>query len=92
MKAALLDADGVFQKIDDVPVPTERHLPQITQCDLPAGKYKWIPDPTSPSGGAFWPLKYLRRIEQDKLDVQGAQEAAQRMVERRAQRKRERGE
>jgi hypothetical protein len=92
MRAALLDADGVFQRIDDVAELTPLHLPQITQCDLPPGKYRWVPDPLVPTGGAFWPVKFLNRVEQDKLDVKAAQEAAQKMAERRAQRKKDRGE
>lgn len=92
MRMALLDADGVYLGLVDAQEVTPLHLPQITKCDLPPGKYKWIPDSGSPTGGAFWPLKFIKRLEQDKLDVKAAQDAAQRMVERRAARKRERGE
>ena len=92
MRMALLDADGVFQGLVDAQEITPFHLPQITDCDLPAGKYKWLPDPRNPQGGAFWPVRFLKRIEQDKLDVKAAQEVAQRIAARRLQRKRERGE
>lgn len=87
MRMALLSPAGVFLRMDDVEEPTERHLPQITECDLPPGRYKWVPDPDNPFGGAFWEMRWLARVEQDKLDVIAASQAAQRLSERRAQRK-----
>lgn len=92
MRMALLDADGVFQGLVDAQEITPLHLPQITDCDLPPGKYKWVSDSGSPQGGAFWPVRFIKRIEQDKLDVKAAGEMAQRIAARRLQRKRERGE
>lgn len=43
VKAALLDENGVFLRIDSIPIDqlTPRHLPQITECDLPPGKARW---------------------------------------------------
>lgn len=87
MRMALLSPAGVFLRMDDVAQPTDRHLPQITECDLPPGRYKWVPDPENPSGGAFWEMRWLARIEQDKQDVIAAAQAAQRLIDRRAQRK-----
>lgn len=58
IKAALLDEQGIFLRIDELEDEaeiTERHLPGITDCDLPAGRYVWRADPSNPYGGAFWP-------------------------------------
>ena len=63
IRAALLDARGVYQRIDTLASAadlTPLHLPQITGCDLPAGEYVWIPADNQ-FGGAFWPLAWLRR-------------------------------
>jgi hypothetical protein len=92
MKAALLDDNDVFLGIVEVDVPGARHLPQINECDLPPGKYRWIADPANAAGGAFWPIAFLERREQDARDVQAARGAAARLAQRRAQRKQERGE
>jgi len=73
IKAALLDERGVFLRIDEVgsvDALTERHLPSIVACDLPPGRYLWIPDErrrpngrlVNAYGGAFWDLDWLRRI------------------------------
>ena len=42
--AARLDADGYFAGMDELPETelTERHLPNVSECDLPPGKYRWI--------------------------------------------------
>lgn len=59
IKAALLNEQGIFLKIDIVSKKaelTELHLPQITACDLPPGKYRWVADQKNSYGGAFWPL------------------------------------
>src|SRR5688572_14868512 len=87
MRAALLDDNDVFIRVEEVVEPTNRHLPQITECDLPSGKYQWIADSNNPYGGAFWPVKWLERVEQDKRDVIAAAQAAQVLVQRRALRK-----
>jgi len=68
IRAALLDASGVFLRVDALSSPadlTARHLAQITECDLPAGAYRWIADDANPYGGAFWPLTWLKRIADD---------------------------
>ena len=39
--AALLDAEGYFVRMEVPDEMTERHLPQITECDLPPNAYKW---------------------------------------------------
>src|SRR5688572_33292615 len=87
MRMALLSPAGVFLRMDDVEQPTANHLPQITECDLPPGRYKWVPDLENPFGGAFWEMKWLARVEQDKLDVIAASQAMQTLATRRAQRK-----
>jgi hypothetical protein len=59
IKAALLDEQGIFLCIDeltDAGQLTDRHLPAITECDLPSGRYFWKADDTNPYGGAFWPI------------------------------------
>lgn len=93
--AALIDADGVFLRMEELADPrqlTARHLPQITACDLPAGKYKWVADARNPYGGAFWSLEWLKRIEDDRAAVRAALEKEQRIAARRAERRRQRGE
>lgn len=70
--AALLDRNDVYLRIDTLPDPsalTPRHLPQITACDLRAGRYKWIADVAGPMGGAFWPLDWLNRTSPDQRAV-----------------------
>lgn len=73
-RAALLDENGVFLRLDELgdKKPTKRHLPQITECDLPPGQYKWVPDTDNPSGGSFWPMKILDRMEEDRAAVKKA--------------------
>lgn len=65
IKAALLDENGIYLRIDELEGPkqlTPRHLPKITECDLPPGRYYWAPakrdilNNPNPLGGAFWPL------------------------------------
>jgi hypothetical protein len=62
IKAALLDEQGIFLGIDeltDAGQLTDQHLPGITECDLPPGRYRWVPtevNTINPYGGAFWPL------------------------------------
>lgn len=77
--AALLDENGVYlsmEALEDASQLTERHLPQITFCDLPPGKYRWIADEKNPEGGAFWPVKWLERVARDKQAVIEARERA----------------
>jgi hypothetical protein len=92
MRAALLSPAGIFLRIEEVEQLTERHLPQIVECDLPTGQYQWIPDPDNPYGGAFWHVKWVQRVKQDLLDVEKAKNAAQTLAARRAARRTERGE
>lgn len=67
--AALLDERGIFLKIDTLKSKaglTVHHLPHITSCDLPPGKYRWMPTPddkTNPYGGQFVPLPKNTRAE-----------------------------
>jgi hypothetical protein len=45
-RAALLDEQGVYLRMDELTDPadlTVRHLPQITACDLQSGQYVWLP-------------------------------------------------
>ena len=98
IKAALLDApaasgNGTFLRVDtlaDDRALTDRHVPAITACDLPTGKYLWIPDAGNPFGGAFWPINYLNRLAQDQVDVAAAEARAGArqliVIERRARR------
>lgn len=46
VRAALLDGDGVYLGMDDIPADllTDRHLPEVGDCDLPPGKYRWDAD------------------------------------------------
>jgi hypothetical protein len=73
IRAAFLDPRGVFLKmveLESVSELTERHVPTITQCDLPPGQYLWIPDGrrrldgslVNEYGGAFHELAWLRRL------------------------------
>ena len=62
--AALLDANGVFLRIDELASEadlTPRHLAAITTCDLAPGEYKWVPDDANPYGGAFWNITWLKK-------------------------------
>lgn len=77
IRAALLDEGGRFVRIDSLESAdalTPRHLPQITECDLPAGQYLWVAEPSvredgalaNPYGGSFWCLAWLRRAAEDR--------------------------
>jgi len=79
IKAALLDApaaggNGVFLRVEELAgeaALTDRHVLAITACDLPPGKYRWVPDtnPKNAFGGAFWPISYLDRLAHDRIEV-----------------------
>lgn len=92
IKAARLDAAGVYQGIDELPddsALTPSHLEQITRCDLQPGQYKWIADANNPYGGAFWPLKWLDLQDRLQQDIAAAHQRRQialsgRPAERRA--------
>lgn len=72
IRAALLDADGVFVRMDtlaDARQLTARHLPKITSCDLKPGTYRWVPDPANSYGGAFWPIQWLEQRKADEAAI-----------------------
>jgi len=50
-------------EIDESLIDPAIHLPQITQCDLPADAYRWVPQPVeeNPLGGRFEPLPRHQR-------------------------------
>jgi hypothetical protein len=90
IRAALLDADGVYLRMDELTDPgdlTARHLPQIQSCDLPSGQYRWIADENNPLMGAFWPIKWLERVQDDKAAVIDAGQKAAVIEARRVDRK-----
>jgi hypothetical protein len=66
IRAALLDERGVYLRMDEVEELTDRHVPTITACDLPPGRYLWIPDETNTYGGAFWELDWLKRVTETR--------------------------
>lgn len=76
IRCAQIDAQGVYQGMVEVEASalTDRHLPTITSCDLPAGEYRWGPDTANPFGGKFVPLKF--EVIQAKLAAQAEREAA----------------
>lgn len=40
---ALIDDSGIFIGMVAAPeVPTDRYLTEITECDLPPGRYRWV--------------------------------------------------
>ena len=87
VRAALLDANGVYLRMDTLADPDELtplHLPAITSCDLAPGEYRWIADRQNQFGGAFWPLKWLARCERDRQAVLEAQEKAAEVEQLRA--------
>lgn len=53
MKCAVLGPGNVYLGMEEVGTPTDRHLPAITECDLPPGEYRWVADESNPYGGAF---------------------------------------
>jgi hypothetical protein len=75
MKAALLGAPaasgkGVYLRMVEVAEDqlTDRHVPTITECDLPAGEYVWLPHDRNTYGGEFYPRKTLEiRAEDERL-------------------------
>lgn len=87
VRAALLDENGVYLRMDELAdraLLTPLHLERITSCDLAPGKYRWIADRDNLFGGAFWPLKWLARVERDAQAVQEAQEKAAQVDQLRA--------
>lgn len=75
IRCAQLDAQGVYQGMVEVEPAqlTDRHLPTITECDLPAGEYRWQADPANAFGGKFVPLRF--EAVQAKLAAQAEREA-----------------
>ena len=79
MKAALLDApaasgQGIYVRMVEIEADalTDRHLPQITSCDLPSKEYVWLPDdnPSNPYGGAFHSVAVIARREELRIQVE----------------------
>jgi hypothetical protein len=65
IRAALLDNDGVYLRMDELESEaqlTPLHLATITECDLPAGQYRWSPDPANPFGGAFQSIEWAAKV------------------------------
>lgn len=66
-KVALLDRERrVYLRmveVDEALIDPAIHLPQITQCDLPADAYRWVEQPLdhNPLGGRFEPLPRHQR-------------------------------
>jgi hypothetical protein len=54
MQVARLDADGVFQGVEEIDLAqlTVDHVPLPDGCDLPPGRYRWLPERQ-----AFWPIE-----------------------------------
>ena len=65
IKSALLNEQGIFLRVealDDESQLTAQHVPSITECDLPPGRYRWVPcEPQSgnPFGGEFRPIPMI---------------------------------
>jgi hypothetical protein len=84
IKAALLDESGVFLRMDELAGEgdlTDRHLPEVTECDLPPGLYRWIPSAELarfPQGGTFVPLRFIEEQEKNAR-------AALRLIDRKRQ-------
>jgi hypothetical protein len=55
LKVALLDPKSriYLGMVEVVNVDPLIHLPQITECDLPPGMFRWQEDCGNPFGGAF---------------------------------------
>lgn len=62
-RVAHIDPNGVYLGMVEVDEAdfTDRHLPQIQQCDLKPLEYRWIADAASAYGGCFDPLPLQRR-------------------------------
>ena len=76
LRAALLDATGVYLQIDELASDrdlTPQHLPQITECDLPPGQYRWVVESTAPEGGRFWPIWWLDKVVADAAAARKAE-------------------
>jgi len=82
IKVALLDESGVYLRMDELADEsqlTDRHVPRITACDLPAGEYRWVPDERknaagemlNPYGGAFWQVSWLQLVELADAPTEG---------------------
>lgn len=81
VKAALLDAQGIYLRMEELADEsqlTDRHLPTITSCDLPAGKYQWIADVRNPYGGSFFEVEWLDNIAKTRREAQAPPPAAKR--------------
>lgn len=69
VRAAKLNHKGIFVGMDELPEDhlTPLHLRQITDCDLPPNRYRWVEDAAAPFGGRFVPLtrKELGEVNDD---------------------------
>lgn len=65
IRCAEIDRNGIYIGMVEVEENSNspRHLKTITECDLPPGKYEWIPDSANPFGGSFVPtLRFLEEL------------------------------
>jgi hypothetical protein len=56
---AYIDQAGIYAGFfyaKDAPPAGYSPLPQIDNCDLQPGRYRWVPDERAEYGGAFWPV------------------------------------
>lgn len=69
---------GLFVRVDELADEsklTENHLPAIAECDLPAGRYVWIPAKSEaerqrfPAGGSFVDQAALERRNRPDSDL-----------------------
>lgn len=77
VNAALLDKErqiylGMVEVEEDELGP--QHLPQIAECDLPPGQYRWEPDKSDPDGllGSFVPLPSEQRAVEARPTLEQA--------------------
>ena len=80
IRAALLDKDGIYLRMDELESAaqaSDRHVLSITECDLPPGRYKWCPGQTTfnpftgrtepnPYGGRFIAIEFLGMRKEEK--------------------------
>ena len=68
-RCAHIDPNGVYLGMVEVDeaVVTARHLPQISECDLPPLAYRWVADSASSYGGRFEPLLPHQRPKADTV-------------------------
>jgi hypothetical protein len=70
IKAALLDEQGVYLRMDELESEaqlTARHVPAIKECDLPPGRFKWVPGENA-YGGEFVDVEAIARRNRPDFD------------------------